>query len=186
MNRRNKAFLSVGGKDVVERILDTYRLFFDDIVLVTNKPHEYYDLDVRIVTDIIKAGCPLAGLHAGLVHAKHPWSLIVACDLPFVKKEMVQLLLDHVDDRYSVIIPESSKGKEALFAMYSKENISVIEHALHKGIKKIQQFFKPGRVYNVSEKRLRSVDPDLMSFYNVNRPEELEEARAMEERLKEN
>lgn len=185
MNRRNKAFLSVGGKDVVQRILDTYRLFFDDIVLVTNKPHEYYDLDIRIVTDIIKAESPLGGLHAGLVYADNPWAMVVACDLPFVKKEMVRLLLDHIDNRYSVIIPESSKGREALFALYSKENIPVIEHALHKGVKKIQEFFKPARVYNVSEKRLRSVDPDLISFYNVNRPEELEEARAMEQRLKE-
>lgn len=184
MNRKNKAYLSIGGRDLIERILDVYRTFFDDIILVTNNPDEYFDLDIRIVTDIIKIRCPLAGIHAGLVHAVNPWTLVLPCDLPFARKEMIQLLLDHIKDRYSVIIPESGKGKEALFAAYSKENIPAIEHALDKGNRKIQDFFKPGRVYHVSEKRLRSADPDLISFFNVNRPEDLEQALSMENLFK--
>jgi molybdenum cofactor guanylyltransferase len=186
MNRENKAFLDVGGRSIVERILSVYRFFFDDIILVTNSPEEYLDLDVRIVTDIIKNRCSLAGLHSGLFHADNHWAMVLACDLPFVKKDLVQVLLDHVREPYSVIIPETSKGLEALFAVYSKDNLGSMEKALRQDRKKIQGTFKSGRVYKVSEKRLRAADPDLLSFYNINRPQELDEALAIENQQRNN
>lgn len=180
MNHENKAFLNVGGRPIIERILDVYRHFFDDIVLVTKAPENYLNLDVRIVTDIIKVPCSLAGLYTGLFHAEHPWAMVLPCDLPFVKKEMVRVLLDHIRDNYSVIIPETSKGMEALFAVYSKDNLGAMERSLLKGQRKIQSSFRAGKVYKVSEKRLRAADPELLSFYNINRPEELNEAFAIE------
>jgi len=181
MNRENKAFISLGGKRIIDRILEVYRHFFDDIVLVTNSPSEYFDLDLRIVTDIKQTKSSLTGIHAGLFHAYHSWAMVLPCDLPFVKKEMIQVLLDHIKDRYSVIIPETSKGLEALFAIYSKDNIPAIEHSLDRGRLKIQQFFNAKRIYKVSEKRLRVADPDLLSFYNINRPQDFEQALLIEQ-----
>lgn len=180
MNKENKAFLPIGGKRIIDRILEVYRLFFDDIILVTNNPTDYYDLDVRIVTDLMMPRCSLAGIHTGLFHAVHPWALVLPCDVPFVNKDLVHVLLDHIQDRYSVIIPETSKGLEALFAVYSKDNIMAIEHALNHGRLKIQQFFTPKRVYKVSEKRLRAVDPNLLSFSNINSPIDFEQALKLE------
>lgn len=176
MNGDNKAFLTIGGTRIIDRILSVYRPFFDDIVLVTNDPLAYTDLDVRIVTDVIRAGCPLAGLHAGLFHAQNPWAMVLPCDVPFVRPGMIGLLLDHIDDRYQVVIPQTDKGMEALFAVYARSALPAIERSLSRGQLKVRSFFKPGRVYAVSEKRLRSVDPDLVSFTNINRPEELEQA----------
>ncbi|GAB6096712.1 molybdenum cofactor guanylyltransferase [Desulfatiferula olefinivorans] len=176
MNGDNKAFLTIGGIRIIDRILSVLRPFFDDIVLVTNDPLAYTDLDVRIVTDVIPAGCPLAGLHAGLFHAQNPFAVVLPCDVPFVRPDMIGLLIDHISDRYQVVIPRTAKGLEALFAVYARAALPSIERSLARGQLKIRSFFKPGRVYEVSEKRLRSVDPDLISFTNINRPEELEQA----------
>ncbi len=180
MNRTNKAFLSINGQRFIDRLIEVYRLFFDDIIIVTNNPQEYYDLDVRIATDIYKKKCPLAGIHAGLFHAANPWIFVLPCDLPFIRKEMIQTLLDHINPNFSVVIPETSMGMEALFALYSRENMNAIEHCLETDRLKIRDFFKSKQIRKVPEKRLRAVDPELFSFFNVNSPLELEKAISME------
>jgi molybdopterin-guanine dinucleotide biosynthesis protein A len=180
MNGNNKAFLRIGGKRFIDLILDVFRGIFDDIIIVTNDPEAYYDLDVRIVSDIIPSNGPLSGIHAGLYHAEHPWIFTVPCDLPFIRKELIETLIDQIRPQYSVVIPRTSAGYEALFALYSKKNIPAIEKNLNIGRKKIQSFFKPPLVREVPEKILRAADPELTSFFNVNSPIELEQAETIE------
>jgi molybdopterin-guanine dinucleotide biosynthesis protein A len=42
----------------------------------------------------------------------------------------------------------------------------------------IKAVYNKLRVRTISEKRLRAVDPDLVSFWNINTKEELEKAEA--------
>ena len=74
-----------------------------------------------------------------------------------------------------LIVPRTPYGLEPLCAVYAKRCLEVIENRLQRGDYRIRRFFDRVRVKHVSEKRLRRVDPDLLSFKNVNTPEDLAE-----------
>ncbi len=172
MEKKNKALLSLNGERIIDRMLRIFRDIFQEVIIVTNTPAQYYDLDVKIVTDIYKNGCPLAGIHSGLFHATNSWIFVAPCDLPFIKPEMIETILDAIKTNFSVVIPKTKIGYEPLCAAYSKQNLVKIESNLKAGNYKLLQFFKPKLTREISEKKLRLADPDLISFFNVNTPED--------------
>ncbi|MDQ1278051.1 MAG: molybdenum cofactor guanylyltransferase, partial [Thermodesulfobacteriota bacterium] len=62
----NKSFLTVGGERLIDRTVRIYRSIFEEIILVTNEPHRYYDIEVTLVTDIVKGKGPMMGIYTGL------------------------------------------------------------------------------------------------------------------------
>ncbi len=180
MLKQNKAFMSVGEERIIDRLLKIYKTIFDEVIIVTNTPKEYLDLDAIIVTDIYKKGCALAGLHSGLFHASNPWIFIAPCDLPFLKPEMIQAILGCIKPNYTIVIPQTKDGLEALCAAYSKKNLIKIEENLLANKYKIQLFFKQKLTRKISEKILRQADPELKSFFNVNTPEDFSYAKTFQ------
>lgn len=185
MQKQNKAFMSVGEERIIDRLLKIFGMIFDEVIIVTNSPEDYLDLDARIVTDIHKKGCALAGLHAGLFHASNPWIFVGPCDLPFLKPEMILAILDCIKSNYTIVVPQTAKGLESLCAAYSKKNLAKIEENLLADRFKIQHFFKEKLTRKISEKILRGADPDLESFFNVNTPEDFSYANTMQSKTTE-
>jgi len=177
---RNKALIPVAGKRILDRIHEVFTNLFDNIILVTNDPFQYMAWDFDIVTDIFPIRSALTGIHTGLFYVPTPYAFFTACDSPFLKKELIEILLDGLEPGIDIVIPETSQGFEPLCAIYSKQCFKPIEEQLLKKSFKIQQIFHQVRVKKISENILRSVDPDLASFSNINTPDDL--ARA-EERL---
>ena len=175
---RDKAFVTVGGRPMIEHLLAVFRSLFDDIVLVTNDPMKYISWDLHIVTDVYSCRSSLTGIHAGLFHAAHPHAFFAACDAPFLQGSVVQTLLDALEPSADVVIPETIAGLEPLCAIYSKRCLPAIEKLLDRQQFTIQTFFPAVRVKKIGEKSLRSADPDLISFANINSPEDLIRAEA--------
>jgi molybdenum cofactor guanylyltransferase len=171
---RNKAFLPIGGMPVIERVHDAFSGLFDEIILITNDPCAYLKYDYAIASDIFPLRCSLAGIHAGLFYAKNPHVFFSPCDTPFIKKEMIQSIISRIDSKADAVIPETSQGMEPLCAVYSKRCLHVVEERLRQKKLKIFDVVKKRRIKKVSEKILREVDPDLVSFININSPEDLE------------
>ena len=88
-----KALLSVKGRRILDHIYDLFAELFDETVLVTNDPLKYLEWDMAITTDLFPVRSSLAGIHAGLFHSRTPYIFTVACDTPFLKKEMVQTIV---------------------------------------------------------------------------------------------
>ena len=174
----DKALVTVDGRPMIEHLLAVFRPLFDDIILVTNDPVKYAAWDVHIVTDIFSCRSSLTGIHAGLFHADNPHAFFAACDAPFLRSEVVRTLLDALGSSDDVVIPETTAGLEPLCAIYSKRCLSVIDSLLQRQRFKIQTFFPSVRVKKIEEERLRSSDPDLISFFNINTPAELARAEA--------
>jgi molybdopterin-guanine dinucleotide biosynthesis protein A len=174
---KNKALVHIGGKRVLDRIYEVFTLLFDKIILVTNDPVQYMEWDLDIVTDIFPIRSSLTGIHTGLFYITTPYALFVACDIPFIKKELIEILLDGVEPSIDIVIPETSKGFEPLCSVYSKRCFKPIEEQLEKKSFKIQQVFQKVRVKKISEDILRAIDPELISLYNINTPEDLARAK---------
>jgi molybdopterin-guanine dinucleotide biosynthesis protein A len=173
MGGKDKAFLSVGNKTILDRLYNTLQGLFDEVLLVTNNPLQYLSWDLTIVTDLFPIRSPLTGIHAGLFHASAPHAFITACDTPFLKKKLIMALLDEVEPKWDVVIPVTEEGNQPLCAIYSKRCIKPIERQLKNEEPKIMKFFPRVKVKEITEAQLRSADPHLVSFLNINTPEDL-------------
>lgn len=175
----NKALLRVGGVRILDRLFEVYRQVFDEIILVTNNPVEFLEWDALIVSDIFPFRSSLTGVHAGLFYASHPFAFFSACDTPFLKKAIVEAVLEQIDPADDLVIPQTSAGFEPLCAAYSKRCLKVVEDHLKAGKLKIQLALQKGRIKKIPEERLREKDPQLISFFNVNTPADLTRAEQM-------
>jgi len=175
----NKAFLQVGGKRILDRLLAVYAELFDEIILVTNSPQEFIGWNALIVTDIFPVRSSLTGIHAGLFYARNPFAFFSACDTPFLKKEVVAAVLDNLEPEIDLVIPQTSAGLEPLCAAYSRRCLKPAEEQILQNKLKIQMALSGKRVKMIPEAILRERDPELLSFFNINCPEDLARAEQL-------
>ena len=169
----NKAFLRVGGMRILDRLFAAYEGLFEEIILVTNTPLEFLDWDAMIVSDLFPVRSSLTGIHAGLFYASRPFAFFSACDTPFLRKEIIETVLEHIESTADLVIPQTSEGFEPLCAAYSKRCLKPMEDHLKANKLKIQMALKKCRIKRVPEERLRAKDPELVSFFNINTPKDL-------------
>jgi molybdopterin-guanine dinucleotide biosynthesis protein A len=165
--------MSVGGRRIIDRLLDVFSDLFEEIILVTNRPQHFLKWDLTIVTDIIDLRSSLTGIHTGLFYTKNPYAFFSACDTPFLKKEMVEILIEQIEPKIDIIMPETSAGFEPLCAIYSKRCLKPAEDHLMADKVKIQWAFRSSRIKHIAENQLRPADPELRSFFNINTPQDL-------------
>ena len=175
---RNKAFLKIGQKRLIDHIYRVFCAVFDEIIIVTNQPAAYLDFDATIVSDVFPVRSSLTGIHTGLFYSGNPFIFAVACDIPFLQEDLVRLLVSRIEASAGVVIPETSEGLEPLCAVYAKSCLPVVERQLEQQKFKIQRFFKSLRVLRIPEESLRTADPELKSFFNINTPADLARAEA--------
>jgi len=82
----------------------------------------------------------------------------MACDIPFLKKGLVETILDGIEPGVDIVIPETSKGLEPLCSVYSKHCLKPVEQQLVKQQLKIRQVFQKVRVKKLPEPILRKAD----------------------------
>ena len=177
--RRNKAFIKIKDKRILDRINGVFKELFKEILLVTKDPLPYIQEDIQIAADLFPIRSSLTGIHAWLFYATTPYVFFAACDTPFLQKEMVETILDHIEPGSDVIIPQTEAGLEPLCAVYSKNCLSIAERYLVHNKLKISRVFQRTNVKKIPEKVLRLKDPNLISFFNINTPDDLATAEKM-------
>lgn len=169
---RNKAFIDIGEHRILDQIHGVFSAVFDEIILVTNQPLDYLDWNLTIVTDIYPARSSLTGIYSGLFHAHHPHIFVSACDTPFLKKEMVETVVSSIEPGDAVVVPETGNGMEPLCAAYSKTCLSLMERQIREEQFQIKRLYRKVHVRKIPETVLREVDPELISFFNINTHED--------------
>lgn len=184
---RDKAWLEWEGRPLIAHVISRLAPLADELLISTNDPTRYatlvqgLPLPARLVADAYPGAGPLAGLHAGLLAAKHDLVLSAATDMPFVSRELALALLkacagfDAVLPRL-VVAGHDAPQPEPLFAAYRRTCLPPIEAALSAGRRRAVAFLGDINVRFIDEPDLRRVDPDLRSFRNLNTPEEWAEA----------
>lgn len=174
---RNKAFLKVGGRAIIETTLSLFSTLFDEVILVTNSPEEYQHLQqkIKIITDIYPMTGSLNGILTGITHAFSYYSFVVACDMPFLNRDIILYLTKRIEsvEGYDVVLPVSDKGDEPLHAIYSKSCCRPMADMIKKGDVRIGALFSQVKVKRIGPDELRPLDPEFSSFFNINTPEDL-------------
>ena len=182
MGGEPKALLELGGRRIVERVLDAIAPVVDDVLIVTNTPELYGFLGLPMVADVYPDHGSLGGIFTGLRAARGEAAFTVACDMPFLHPEVARLVVERAGEG-DVVIPRVGAQLETLHALYAKACLPSIETRLKAGRLKIVGFFEDVRVVEIDEAEVtRHRAPDVV-FMNVNTPEELARARALAARL---
>ena len=173
----NKALVRINNRPVIDYLFETFQEHFSEIIIVTNEPELFLHLDAVIVTDLFPMRSSLTGIHAGIFYSRTPYAFFSACDMPFLKKEVIRLIVDSIQSNIDIVIPETIDGLEPLCAVYSKACLPAVTEYLMQGKLKIMNFFNRVKVRTISEAQIRAVDPTFDSFSNINTPYDLEQAQ---------
>ena len=172
----DKALVEVAGEPLVERVVDVLRSLVCEIVLVTPSPERLAWLGLPAVGDVYPGIGTLGGLHAGLTAITHPYGLVVGCDMPFLNRDLLAYMMEQVGEA-EVIMPRVGRFYEPLHAIYSRSVLPVLEERILAGQRRIRQACAGLRTRYISEDEIAAFDPDHLSFFNVNTPEDLVRAR---------
>lgn len=169
---QNKAFVNIEGVPLIERVIRVMRSIFQRLILITNTPDEYSHLGLPMHEDLLKGLGPIGGVYTGLSVITHEAGFFVACDMPFLNRELIQYMLEN-RGQFDVVVPRISGMVEALHALYRRDCLLAIKRLIDSRQYQILLVFNEESVRYVEEVDIRRIDPELRSFININRPQEL-------------
>lgn len=183
MGHTKKAFMQIGGQFIIDRLLSVYAPLFSEIIISARKAEDFTEYAHPVALDRFEARSSLTGIHAGLDAMQTSHGFFAACDAPFLQSGLVSRLIAELTPDDDVVIPLKEDGyREPLCAIYSKRCLPHITAQLEREDFKIIRFFEHVRVKEVPVAKLRQGDPEFVSFFNVNRPEDLKAAQVMAEK----
>lgn len=176
---RNKALEEINGTPLIERVIGVMGSVFRNLSIITNSPEEYAYLQLPTHEDLIKGLGPLGGIYTGLETIKDETGLFVACDMPFLNQDLLRHMV-HVKEDFDAVVPRIDWKIESLHAIYTKNCLPAIKELIDSGELQPIKFFPRVRVRYLDKEEIRPFDPQLRSFINVNRPNELLDAKRLE------
>jgi len=174
---RDKSVECFQGERLIERQVRTLRSLFAEVMIVTNTPELYLDLDVTIVQDIIPGLGPLGGIYTGLLFAQGGSIFVTAVDMPFLQPGVIRRMME-LFPGHDVVVPRLGDYLEPLHGMYSPRCLAPVKRMLDRDELQVVRFFPSVKMAYLDEEEIRRLDPEGLSFFNINTPEDM--AKAME------
>ncbi|MBA7708255.1 putative molybdenum cofactor guanylyltransferase [subsurface metagenome] len=178
---REKALEEIGGRSLIERVIERLSLLGNEIIVVTSSSNQLPDLGVKRVIDSYPGKGNLVGIYSGLKEVASSHSLVVGCDMPFLNIDLLRYIME-LSPGFDVVIPRVDEGVEPLHAVYSKNCLAPIEVYLREGRLKIFDLLPELKVRYVDNAEIERFDPRHLSFFNINSEADLERARILLER----
>ncbi len=168
---RKKAFIDIEGNTIIDRILAIFKELFLEVIIVSNSPEDFSYTGLKVVTDIIPDKGSLGGLYTGLVNAKYERCFVVACDMPYISKSLVEYIINI--QRYDIVVPKIKGLFEPLFASYSRKCANLAKRQIKEGNLRITDIYSYFNVKEIYEDEIRKFDSSMRSLVNINTPEDL-------------
>ncbi len=184
--KKEKYLLEFEGKPIICSTVEKLLQIADEVVVVGRSEKHARTLaelipQADIAWDCIKDFGPVAGLEASMRKAKGRFVFATGCDLPFLNIEVIERLFLLMDEGngYDAAVPTRPNGFfEPLHSVYNREKmLNSCEKALKKGEHRIHVPLQELEVCSVPIDSLRSLDPMLLTFFNVNTPDDLVRAK---------
>ncbi len=181
---QDKKFLEIDGKSFIERAVDVAGEFSDEVIIVVGSKGQMEDVkaqgieDVTVVVDAKENLGPVMGLLTGMYTAKGEWIVALPTDAPMMNARIFKHMLDRKEG-YDAVVPVDGEYLEPMYAVYRKDvmvdacgwalDIEGEKASLHRIIRGL------GEVNYIPVGDFREYDRELLTFYNVNTPEDLDE-----------
>jgi molybdenum cofactor guanylyltransferase len=167
----DKSLLDLGGKPVIAHVINVMTSAFPRVVLVTNDPDKYARFGLPMTPDIIPNIGTLGGIHAGLSYLKKGAAFFTASDMPFIRRELIDYLVGAFHNT-DAVVPYVNGEYEPLLAVYAKRCLSAVEKTIASRKRRAVDFLSNVRLTTIRDDEFHSVDPDFVSIFNINMPED--------------
>jgi molybdopterin-guanine dinucleotide biosynthesis protein A len=176
-----KGLLHFGEHSLIELIVNKLAPLFENLYLIVNRKEPYCRLGIPLIEDICPSRGPLGAIYTGLRESKGK-AFFCGCDMPFINVDLVRSMMKaaHCHD---VVIPRLRGLCEPLHAIYSPTCIEAMEEEIEKGSSRVVSFFPRMRIYYM-EKEIVDIDPQGLSFFNINTPDDYMKALSVREQVK--
>lgn len=175
---RDKAFVEIGHETLIERVASRLGQVTDDLFVVGNNLSRFNHLRLRLVQDLVDGMASLGGIYTALDAARHSHVFVAGCDMPFLDLNLVRYMFLLAPD-YDVVLPCVRGEAEPTHAIYGKVCAQPIGELIRAGERKIITFLPQVRVREVREDEIAIFDPQFLSFFNLNTPEDLDRMQSL-------
>lgn len=178
---RDKGLVEIAGRPMIDYVIDQVADLADDVLITTNNINEYIQFGLRMVSDKEPGAGALPGLHTALKGAMGAFALVVACDMPFINRGLLEFQIEKAfDSGADIVVPHWDGRFQTMHTVYRKETcLPAVEQALGAGKAKMTSFYDGLNVVTIGESDIAKFSPTGKSFRNINTPAELEEAERL-------
>lgn len=195
---QDKALLPVGNQRLIDRVVSLVGAVADDLLVVASGAERYRSPHWRVVQDAFPGAGSLGGLYSGLQAARYSYAVAVAVDMPFLNPDLLRYLI-RVGRDWDATVPQvnpfrlsARPGRDGhaptardadlqpLHAVYHRRVAIAIRECIRQGDLRMISFLPLVRVRLVSNEETARYDPEGLSFFNANTPDDW---RAVQERL---
>jgi molybdopterin-guanine dinucleotide biosynthesis protein A len=187
MAGRDKGLISLVQKPLVEYAIECIAPLVDDLTISCNRNRELYQgyqldcifdnkMDKQADKNSESSQGPMAGLVAGLQHAKHDWLLVMPCDTPLMTTAIMAQLSTQLstclkanessDSLQAIIF--SHQGLQPLHGLYHRSMLPIFEQCLAENKNALQRLLRSMDTIKIID----ASDAEL-GFNNANDSEEL-------------
>jgi molybdopterin-guanine dinucleotide biosynthesis protein A len=165
---QDKASMDAGGATMLERGLDALRSIASPVLIVSDTGDRFCIEGYREVADLTPGLGPVGGIATALRYLGPGLHLMVACDMPFLRTDLLRLLVDLAENGDEAVVPKVRGRAEPLCAAYSYSALPALQQYLREGNRAAHRALQSLQTRYVDEEQLKRIDPDLESFINLN------------------
>ena len=185
---KDKLFLELNNKKLVEYTIDKVKKYLKKVIIITNQDNEFFSKNNLItVKDCIEGQLgPLVGILTAMKWAKEnlkkcSWIATFPCDTPFFPESIIKNFIEESEKKESLILSASSHGrKHNIFGLWSLDLYDKLKDDLiNKKVRKVQDWTEKNKIKNL-EFEFKDYDP----FFNINTKEDLEFAKKLSKKIK--
>lgn len=172
LHGEKKALITLRGKPLLQWVIKAVSASVDNLYL--SGDHDLLHFGYPVIKDKIPNLGPLSGFHAGFSVITSEYTFVAGCDMPFINPDVIHFLFEKAKG-YSCCIPRENQYTEPLCCVYNTKDVKTsIDSVIEKGEKRIFNLIEclPNPRF-IPFEEIRTIDPDLMSFKNVNTFEDL-------------
>ena len=175
----DKSQAKLGGKILIDYILEELNKEFEEILIVANNSIEHLSSKkIFLIKDCKKNMGPLAGVLSAMKWVKennnnYKWISTFPSDTPFFKIKIFNKFLNKVNEKEGkLFFMNSGEKRHNIFGLWSVSLLSQLEKDLENGARKIEKWAN-----NIGVKTIDISFEKKDPFYNINTKSDLEGAK---------
>lgn len=174
---QNKALLKLAGLKLIEYPIKELSNIVSELGIITSTPEIYLDLNVACYADIWPGLGPLAGIYSALEYSSNDYVLSLACDMPFISRELLEFLIKSIKSKqdYQICVPLDFNGEvQPLCAIYDKSCKKHILELINQSKYAPRELFSLVNTKIVLFKEFSYLAGAENFFKNINSPEDFD------------
>ncbi len=177
MGGADKSRIVVEGQSIAERQLEFLAQRFDSVAMVGDSITLPDAAEVEGLRDRVGGKGPVDGIAAGLAWTHCDWLFVLGSDMPYPSLPLLDALLDARRDESDIVCVLVAERAQPLFALYHRRLLPRLDARLAQGLLRagalLREPLEGVVVETISEASARRLDPKLLSFRNLNSPEDV-------------